>query len=472
VKTALVWFRNDLRLDDNLALNAACAAADRIVPVFILDDAAAGAWKPGGASRWWLHHSLTSLARDLKALGAALVLRRGPAEERISELAAEVEADQVHAARSFEPWARALDRRVAAALREAGVAFKRHLSAQLFAPEDIKTKTGGVYSVYTPFSRACLERDVPAPCPAPARLAGIAAVLGEALDDWDLLPTKPDWAGGLREAWQPGEAGARKRLDAFMAGRVEKYDGARNLPGVLGTSRLSPHVHFGEISPRRVWHAARAAPAGKGAETFVKELLWREFSISLLWHNPQLPETPLKPEFETFPWAENAAHLRAWQAGKTGYPIVDAGMRELWQTGWMHNRVRMITASFLVKHLLIPWQAGESWFWDCLVDADLAANAASWQWVAGCGADAAPYFRIFNPILQGQKFDPDGAYVRRFVPELAGLPDNFIHTPWEAPESVLAAASITPGVTYPEQIMDLTTGRERALAAYKSISNA
>jgi deoxyribodipyrimidine photo-lyase len=472
VRTALVWFRNDLRLDDNPALNAACAAADRIVPVFISDDAAAGAWKPGGASRWWLHFSLASLARDLRARGAILLLRRGDAETIIPELAAAVGAGVVHAARSFEPWARALDKRVAAALKEAGVAFKRHLSAQLFAPGDIKTKAGGVYGVYTPFSRACLEHDLPAPCPAPALLAGIADVPGDALEDWDLLPKTPDWAFGLRDTWQPGEAGARKRLNAFIDGRVAKYDEARNLPGIPGTSRLSPHVHFGEISPRRVWHAARSAPPGKGADVFIKELLWREFSISLLWHNPQLPETPLKPEFEKFPWGENAAHLRAWQAGKTGYPIVDAGMRELWQTGWMHNRVRMITASFLVKHLLIPWQEGEKWFWDCLVDADLAANAASWQWVAGCGADAAPYFRIFNPVLQGQKFDPDGVYVRRFVPELAGLPNNFIHTPCEAPESVLSAASITPGVTYPKQIIDLTTGRERALAAYKRISNA
>ncbi len=472
MRTALVWFRNDLRLDDNPALIAACAAAGRIVPVFILDEAAAGDWKPGGASRWWLHFSLASLARDLRSLGANLILRRGPAEQKIPELAAEVGAEQVHAARSFEPGARGLDIRVATALRQAGIAFKRHLSAQLFAPETIRTKTGTPFTVYTPFSRACLEQDVCSPCPAPVRIAGIADVPSDALDDWDLLPTRPDWAGGLRETWQPGEAGAAKRLDAFLNGRVENYDETRNFPGIPGTSRLSPHVHFGEISPRRVWHAARSAPPGKGTETFIKELLWREFSISLLWHNLELPEVPIKPAFANFPWVENPAHLRAWQAGTTGYPIVDAGMRELWQTGWMHNRVRMITASFLVKHLLIPWQEGEKWFWDCLVDADLAANAASWQWVAGCGADAAPYFRIFNPVLQGKKFDPDGAYVRRFVPELAGLPDDFIHTPWEAPESVLAAASITPGVTYPNQIIDLMTGREHALAAYKTISNA
>jgi deoxyribodipyrimidine photo-lyase len=471
VRTALVWFRNDLRLDDNLSLHAACAAAERIVPVFVLDDSAAGAWKPGGASRWWLHFSLASLARDLESLGATLILRRGDAEAIIPELAAATGADEVHAARSFEPWARALDKRTAAALKTAGVLFKRHLSAQLFAPEDIKTKTGGPYNVYTPFSRACLEHEVPSPHAAPAHIAGVVGISSRHLDDLDLLPKTPDWAGVLRDSWQPGEAGARKRLAAFLDRPVQNYDEARNLPGIQGTSRLSPHVHYGEISPRRVWHAARGAPPGKGADVFVKELLWREFAISLLWHNPHLPEAPLKPEFAKFPWEQKPNHLRVWQAGKTGYPIVDAGMRELWQTGWMHNRVRMITASFLVKHLLIPWQEGEKWFWDCLVDADLAANAASWQWVAGCGADAAPYFRIFNPVLQGQKFDPDGAYVRRYVPELAGLPNNFIHTPWEAPKTVLEAASITPGITYPNQIVDLSIGRERALAAYKTITD-
>ncbi len=470
MKTALVWFRNDLRLDDNPALLAACAAADRVVPVFLLDDEAAGTWKMGGASRWWLHHSLASLAHDLRARGANLILRQGNAETIIVELAAEAGAAEIHTARSLEPWARGLDIRVATALRPTGIAFHRHLSAQLFAPETIKTKTGGPYTVYTPFSRACLERDVSPPLPAPTRINGIEGVPSAGLDDLNLLPKTPDWSGGLRGAWRPGEAGAKTLLDRFLAGPVQTYDESRNLPGIPGTSRLSPHVHFGEISPRRLWHAARAAPPGKGAETFKKELLWREFSISLLWYNLELPELPIRPEFANFPSAENPAALRAWQVGKTGYPIVDAGMRELWQTGWMHNRVRMITASFLVKHLLIPWQAGEAWFWDCLVDADLAANAASWQWVAGCGADAAPYFRIFNPVLQGKKFDPDGAYVRRFVPELAKLPTEHIHAPWDAPENLLADAGVKLGDTYPLPIIGLMEGRDRALAAYKVIS--
>jgi len=470
MKSAILWFKNDLRLDDNLALNAACAGADRVLPVYILDDEVQGAWKMGGASRWWLHHSLASLDLDLRDRGANLLLRRGSAETIIPALAAALGAENVHTARSFEPGARAQDRAVAAKLKAAGVTLKRHLSAQLFAPEDIKTKTGGDYGVYTPFSKACFERDVPPPLEAPARISGVQDLPSDALEDWNLLPTKPDWAGGLRASWQPGEAGAKALLDKFLAGPVQNYDEARNLPGTAGTSKLSPHVHFGEISPRRVWHAALAVAPGKGKETFLKELLWREFAIYLLWHHPELPDAPLKAEFEAFPWAANPAHLRAWQTGKTGYPIVDAGMRELWQTGWMHNRVRMITASFLVKHLLIPWQAGEAWFWDCLAEADLAANAASWQWVAGCGADAAPYFRIFNPVLQGKKFDSGGDYVRRFVPELAKLPDAYIHAPWEAPENVLGHAGVKLGDTYPLPIIDLMEGRDRALASYKMMT--
>jgi deoxyribodipyrimidine photo-lyase len=471
MKTALLWFRNDLRLDDNPALNAACAGADRIVPVYVLDDAAAGAWKMGGAARWWLHHSLASLAGALRARGAPLVLRRGDAASIIPALAAELEADQVHAARSFEPWARQRDRAVAARLREAGVAFFRHLSAQLFPPEDVKNKTGGVYGVYTPFSKACFEREVPAPAAPPQHLSGLLDVPTEALDDWRLLPRNPDWSGGLADAWQPGEAGAAARLERFLAQAIATYDETRNFPGIPGTSKLSAHVHFGEISPRRLWHAAAAA-AGRGVQTFLKELLWREFSIYLLWHHQTLPETPLRAEFAIFPWAADERALRAWQAGRTGYPIVDAGMRELWQTGWMHNRVRMIAASFLVKHLLQPWQEGAAWFWDCLAEADLAANAASWQWVAGCGADAAPYFRVFNPVLQGKKFDADGAYVRKYVPELAGLPDDFIHSPWDAPEIVLTNARVRLGETYPMPIIDLMEGRDRALAAYKTIAGS
>jgi deoxyribodipyrimidine photo-lyase len=466
---AIVWFRNDLRLNDNPALHAAVDAGYKILPIFVLDDAAAGNWRMGGASRWWLHHSLTALAADFLARGAELVLRRGDAAKIIPALAAETGAKAVYAARAFEPAMREMDRRVGAALKGASVAFHRLLSMSLFPPERITTKTGGIYGVYTPFSKACFEAGVPEEIlPAPERLGGVDAQ-SERLEDWGLRPTKPDWAGGLRAEWQPGEAGAQKRLKTFLAGPVKQYDEARNLPGLPGTSKLSPHLHFGEISPRAVFSAASQAGSGKGVHTFLKELLWREFSIYLLWHNPTLPDAPIKQNFASFPWAANKSALRAWQKGQTGYPIVDAGMRELWQTGWMHNRVRMIVASFLVKHLLIPWQDGEKWFWDCLAEADLAANAASWQWVAGCGADAAPYFRVFNPVLQGQKFDADGAYVRRYVPEIAALPDEFLHAPWTSPKNVLTNARVTLGETYPWPIVDLMEGRNRALRAYEEI---
>jgi deoxyribodipyrimidine photo-lyase len=464
VTRSIVWIRNDLRLADNPALHAAVAAADEVVAVYILDQGV------GAASRWWLHHSLTALGRDLAARGGALVLRRGDPREIIPALARAVGAASVHAGRSFEPAWRAADRDIDAALKTAGIAFKRHLSAMLFVPEKMRTQAGGYYGVYSPFARACFAAGVPDEIFAPPdHVPGVSDVDSDALADWALLPTRPDWAAGLRESWTPGEAGARRRLDEFLAGPVHAYDEARNLPGIAGTSKLSPHVHFGEISPRTVWHAAAAAGEGKGVHTFLKELLWREFSISLLWQHPDLDKRPIRAEFEKMPWADDAKALGAWRRGRTGYPIVDAGMRELWRTGWMHNRVRMIAASFLVKHLLIPWQEGEAWFWDTLAEADLAANAASWQWVAGCGADAAPYFRIFNPVLQGKKFDPQGIYVRKYVPEVAGLPDEHVHAPWEAPAHVLAAAGIALGETYPAPIIGLAEGRARALAAYEQV---
>jgi deoxyribodipyrimidine photo-lyase len=471
-QAALLWFRNDLRLKDNPALHAALAAADEILPVFILDDENAGDAKMGGAARWWLHHSLTSLAASLDERGAGLLLRRGDARKLIPALAAEIGASSVHAARSYEPAMRAMDKDIHEALKSDGVAFQRHLSITLFPPEQIKNKTGGVYGVYTPFSRACFDAGVSEEFfNTPSKIPGVTNLKSDKLADWHLLPTKPDWAAGLRETWQPGEEGAEKRFAAFIKGPIASYDEARNIPGIDGTSKLSPHVHFGEISPRAVFHRAAKAK-GKGVQTFLKELIWREFAIYLLWHHPDLATQPIRENFADFPWADDPKGLKAWQRGQTGVPIVDAGMRELWQTGWMHNRVRMITASFLVKHLLIPWQTGEAWFWDTLAEADLAANAASWQWVAGCGADAAPYFRIFNPVLQGLKFDADGAYVRRYVPEIASLPDKYIHCPWDAPESVLTSARVTLGETYPRPIIELSEGRERALAAFKQISGS
>ena len=462
--TALLWFRNDLRLADNPALIAALATADAILPVYLLED------HLGAASRWWLHHSLTALAESFAARGVKLVLRRGDPAKIIPELAAEIGADTVHAARSYEPAQREADRAVDAGLKNHGIAFHRHLSLSLFPPERIRTKTGTPYGVFTPFSKACLEAGIPRDLhAAPTTIPGISGIPTDKLADWLLLPTKPDWAGGLRANWTPGEAGAQRRLSEFLAGPVQNYAEARDHPGIAGTSRLSPHVHFGEISPRTVWHQAAALGSSKGVETFLKELLWREFSINLLWQHAELRTQPIRPEFANFPWANDKTALKAWQTGNTGIPIVDAGMRELWQTGWMHNRVRMICASFLTKHLLLPWQEGEKWFWDTLCEADAAANGASWQWVAGCGADAAPYFRIFNPVLQGKKFDADGAYVRKYIPELALLPPQYIHAPWEADTQILTNARVTLGKTYPHPVITLEHGRNRALAAYQRI---
>ena len=470
---ALLWFRQDLRLSDHAALHAALHGGRKILPVFVLDDAAADAWAPGGASRWWLHHSLNELAGRLAALGATLVLRRGSALEQIPRLAREIGAAEVHTGGGPEPWARALDRDVAGALKADGVELRRHRTRMLFNPETIRTGAGGVYGVYTPFGRACRASGGPRPLlAAPERIPCPSPPASDRLDDWGLLPGRPDWAGGLRATWTPGEAGAQARLRTFLKDGLAGYAARRNLPGINSTSMLSPHIAWGEISLAQAWFAAEAHAegAGEGLAVFQSELLWREFSIYQLWHHPDLPEQPLRANFAGMEWRDDPAGLAAWQRGQTGIPIVDAGMRQLWQTGWMHNRVRMIVASFLTKHLLLPWQAGEAWFWDTLVDADLSANAASWQWVAGCGADAAPYFRVFNPVLQGQKFDPDGGYVRRYVPELARLGDKYLHAPWEAPAPMLTAAGIVLGRTYPGPIVDLAAGRDRALAAWRSLA--
>lgn len=459
----LVWFRQDLRLADNPALGAAIEAGAPIVPVYILDDETPGRWKRGGASRWWLHHSLASLARDLEKRGAKLVLRRGEAKAVLAKLIAETKARGVYWNRCYEPFAVNRDTALKADLDAKGLAARSFNASLLFEPLTVTSKAGTPFRVFTPFWRACLAApSPPLPKPAPKKIPfPEVAPKSETLESWKLPPTKPDWAGGFG-IWRPGEAGAQDRLADFVA-KLDAYAGARDRPDIEATSRLSAHLHFGEISPRQCFHA------GVTSAKFLSELGWREFSAHLLFSQPDLPEISLRGEFEDFPWRDDPAALRAWQRGATGYPIVDAGMRELWRTGWMHNRVRMIAASFLVKHLLQHWRAGEAWFWDTLVDADLANNAASWQWVAGCGADAAPYFRIFNPILQGAKFDPDGIYVRRYVPELARLPTKFLFAPWEAPSDVLAAAGVTLGKTYPNPIVDHGHARARALAAFSSL---
>ena len=466
----LLWFRDDLRLTDQSALAAAIDTGRPILPIFIFDDHAPGRWALGGASRWWLHHSLAALAHSLQEHGSHLTLRRGNAVDIVRELVTQTGAVDIFTGGSPDPGARQVDQAVAQAV---DAKLHRMRTSTLFHPDSVRTKSGGPYNVYTPFANACMALGGPKPAaPAPDRIPSPHPPGSDRLDDWALLPTAPDWAGGLRATWTPGEAGAMDRATEFLGHHLAGYAAARDRPAHDGTSMLSPHLHFGEISPAQLWHLAHRQPASKGREIFIRELLWREFCANLLWHNPTLPDTPLKPDFARMPWRDDKPALAAWQQGRTGVPIVDAGMRQLWQIGWMHNRVRMIVASFLIKHLMIPWQDGEAWFWDTLVDADLASNAGNWQWVAGSGADAAPYFRIFNPVLQGRKFDPDGDYVRHFVPELAHVDARFIHAPWEAPADILCAAGVTLGTTYPKPIVDLAAGRQRALDAYAMIRTA
>jgi len=470
---ALLWFRQDLRLSDNPALHA---AADRpLLPVYVLDDESAGRWAAGGASRWWLHHSLAALGADLAERGTPLVLARGRAEAVVPALAEAVGATEVFAGRQHEPWAREGDRRTAEALGSAGRALRLFTSHTLRAPSEIATGDGRPYSMYAPFAKAALKLGPPGDAlPAPKRLRAVPAPpAGEALDALRLLPQAPvpDWAAEFGTLWQPGEAGAEARLKRFLQRPLEGYREARNDPGIEGSSGLSPHLHWGEISARQVWHAALETAEGdeERARPFFNEILWREFSLHLLWHRPEMTEEPLRPLFARFPFAPDRDLLLAWKRGRTGYPIVDAGMRQLWRLGWMHNRVRMIAASLLVKHLLQPWQEGAAYFWDTLVDADAGNNSVSWQWIAGCGLDSAPYFRVFNPVAQGERFDPAGRYVRRFVPELAKLPDKYIHRPWETPDAVLRGAGVSLGRDYPRPVVEHGAGRQRALDAFAAM---
>ena len=471
---AIVWFRHDLRLSDNPALHAAAMGDRPVLPIFILDDDSAGQWRPGGAARWWLHHSLTCLEKDLAAAGATLVLRRGRADEVLTRLVAETNATVVYANRLVDPWAAALEAKVERNLAARGVSLRTFNAALLAEPSTLRTKSGTPFKVFTPFWGALQTLPLfDSPLAAPASLRPYDAAASDALSDWRLLPTKPDWAGGLRDTWTPGEAAAQDRLAAFLDAPVASYPEQRDVPAAAGTSRLSPYLHWGELSPRQVW--ACADPGGydgqarDGRQAIRRQLAWREFNHHLLADFPEMPTANWKSAFDAFAWHRDAAPLTAWQRGQTGYPLVDAGIRELWHTGWMHNRVRMVAASFLVKHLLIDWRAGADWFWDTLVDADLANNAANWQWVAGCGADAAPYFRIFNPVRQAERFDPEGDYVRHWIPELKDLASKWIHAPWTAPAVELQDAGIVLGKSYPAPIVDHAAAREQALAAYDAL---
>ncbi|USI72165.1 cryptochrome/photolyase family protein [Sphingomonas morindae] len=446
----IVWLRQDLRLEDQAAL-AAAAEAGPVVPVYVLDDDAPGAWAMGGASRWWLHHSLAALDAALHARGARLILRRGACVDVLAGLAEELGTRAIHAIRHYEPWWQAAEQALAERLD-----LCLHDGNQLAPPATITTGAGKPFRIYTPFWRALQQHmPPPAPLPAPRTLAAPARwPKSDRLAAWALLPTKPNWAKGFD--WTPGEAAAHEALEAFVEAAGD-YGEHRNLPAEQGTSRLSPHLHFGEISPARVWH--QVAKAQRDAGTFLGELGWRDFTQGIIRQFPDYADKNGRPAFDALPWRKAPAELRAWQQGRTGYPIVDAGMRQLWTLGWMHNRVRMITASFLVKHLLIDWRAGERWFWDCLVDADYGNNSVNWQWIAGSGVDANMFSRIMAPLGQSEKFAA-GDYIRRWVPELKDLPDAAIHDP--------DAQGCRPA-DYPAKIVDHREARARALAAYRRV---
>jgi deoxyribodipyrimidine photo-lyase len=473
--TALVWLRRDLRLIDNPAIEFARNSAQCLVFVYIHAPNEESPWEPGAASRWWLHHSLAALQKDLEARGQRLIIRQGPSHAALRALIAETAASTVVWNRLYEPATIARDKGVKAALRGDGITAESCNGALLFEPWTIQTDQGGPYRVFTPFWKRCLKTlaHVGNPTPVPDLGKGPPASLAsDALESLALLPRIP-WDRGFTQAWRPGEAGAHALVEALGDSIVARYGETRNRPDLAGTSRLSPHLHFGEISPRQI--VAALAPAGHdavssgGTEAYLRELGWREFAHHLLFHFPATQTEPLDPKFANYRWENSPALLRAWQRGQTGYPLVDAGLRELWHTGWMHNRVRMIVASLLVKNCRVHWLEGARWFWDTLVDADLANNTSGWQWTAGCGADAAPYYRIFNPVLQSERFDPDCRYLRQWVPELKGLPDKWLPRPWEAPPEVLRAAQVELGRTYPHPLVDLRESRAKALAGYADL---
>ncbi len=465
--TTIIWFRQDLRLADNPAL-AHAAMRGAVVPVYIADET--DPFPPGGASRWWLHHSLRALENSL----GCMVYLCGDPLEQLDSLVRKTGASAVFWNRCYEPHAVARDRSIKKHLREAGLEAESFNAGLLNEPWEVRTKSGEPFKVFTPFWRAAMANAPESPKAAVKPECAAPKGIGTTLDALGLAPSNPDWAKGWSDLWTPGEADAQARLDAFVENGLEGYATLRDRPDLRHTSRLSPHLHFGEISPRQIaarigWAADENPALARDADKFMAEVGWREFCYHLLFHYPDLPAKNWREDFDRYPWRESAADLKAWQRGQTGYPLVDAGMRELWQTGTMHNRVRMVAASFLTKHLRLHWKHGEQWFRDTLVDADLANNAAGWQWVAGSGADAAPYFRIFNPTMQARKFDPRGDYIRRWCPELAGLSDSDIHAPFELAADILAKAGIRLGETYPKPIVDHDAARKAALAGYDKI---
>ncbi|CAH1669897.1 MULTISPECIES: deoxyribodipyrimidine photo-lyase [unclassified Chelatococcus] len=478
---ALLWFRNDLRLADNPALRKALDTGAPVIALYILEEGLDGPRLPGAAARWWLHHSLAALAAAIADKGGRLILRRGPARDVLTELCVKAGVASVFWNRRYEPTAVAVDTAIKAALTAFGIEVSSLQANLLAEPFALKNKSGSPFKVYTPFAKALRAMGPPrAPLPAPRQLSpGPGGIASDRLEDWGLMPgqkpnPEPDWARGLRDAWSPGEGGAIARLSDFIDEGLRGYAEGRDFPAKSHVSGLSPHLRSGEISPFQIWHAtAHALEAGtvpgRDIEKFLSELIWREFCASLAFHQPDIASRPLDAAFNAMPWRHDAKGEAAWRRGQTGYPLVDAGMRQLWHEGIVHNRVRMVIASFLIKHLGIDWRRGEEWLWDTLVDADAASNPANWQWVAGCGADAAPYVRVFNPTLQGERFDARGAYVRRWVPELADLPDTWLHKPWAAPAAVLEKAGVVLGESYPRPIVDHDAARRRALDAYEHV---
>lgn len=462
----IVWFRQDLRLHDNPALQAALADTERIIPIYIHDDNPA--WSPGAASRWWLHHSLTALADKLKQLGSRLILRHGDSVRVLQQIIDETGAGAVYCNRVYEPAGLRRDKQLHRQLNGNGITFSVYPGNLLREPDTVHNLSRQPYKVFTPFYQCYLREGWDnRTCDSPKRLPGVSTrIKSDKLADLDLLPTIK-WDSGFDDHWQPGEAGAWKQLRRFLRNDLADYYQARDVPSLEGTSRLSPHLHFGEISVRAILGELDRQDRRRQGESFIRELIWRDFAHSVLFHFPHTTDKPFDERFKNFKWKQSKTLLQAWQQGCTGYPIIDAGMRELWHTGYMHNRVRMIVASFLTKNGMQHWKKGAEWFWDTLVDADLAANSMNWQWVAGCGVDAAPWFRIFNPITQSQKFDKQGIYIRQWVPELAKLSNKYIHEPWKAPDEVQRQAGCVIGKDYPEPVLDLKATREAALETYK-----
>jgi deoxyribodipyrimidine photo-lyase len=464
----LVWIRRDLRLADNPALSAAAATERPLVILFVDGPDEDRCNATGSASRWWLHQSLSGFRHALQESGGELTVRRGRTADVIRELQAETKFNSIYFNSRYEPVGRAVDQAVVEDAKAHGIAVRRFVGSVLADPGSVLTQGGTPYRVFTAWYKALLKQPPPRqPLPAPDTLTCFRAVEGLRIDDLQLLP-RFMWYAGLHEAWSPGETAAHQAVSDF-APQVGEYGSRRDTPSDTGTSRLSPHLHFGEISPRQVWHAVGRDVQPGSADEYRRQLGWRDFAIQLLVHFPETVTQPLLPQFQAFPWREDSEALVAWQRGQTGYPLVDAGMRQLWHTGWMHNRVRMVAGSFLVKHLLLDWRHGARWFADTLVDADLANNTMGWQWVGGSGADAAPYFRVFNPIRQSERFDGSGAYIKSWVPELRKLESRSIHAPWDASGDVLHAAGVRLGDNYPRPIVDHKTARQRALDAYATM---